>query len=348
MRWLDKMTRSFFWRPTGCLPSLASLNISHGLTARWEMAPEAIGQGQSCHPLTVVELADGKVIGDLRLAATRQDLVVGGVQSVFGCDDLQNHFALRRRRFRLPHYCRGTALLLGTSNSDNYYHWLLDVLPRWKILQAATLSPYDFVLLPGRPSRFQDETLDVLGVPPAKRLRCSKNFVHQFERLVVPAMPFPVEKVAPWVCAWVRSLFPEKGSGPEKLYLSRRGACRRPLVDELALENALSSRGFAIVHTDQMSVLEQVQLFSSARFVVAPHGAALTNMIFAPAGAKMLELFHPQHKNRCYVNLARACGHWYAGLDGEATCAVKARLLGYEMNVSAVVEMIEEQHKFVL
>ena len=39
-----------------------------------------------------------------------------------------------------------------------------------------------------------------------------------------------------------------------------------------------------------MSVAEQIDAFSRARVIVAPHGAALANLVFAPPGATLVEL----------------------------------------------------------
>lgn len=340
MRWLDHVMESLVWRPSGLVRSLAQLEAKHGLLAQFDVTPQVMGAAAGSRPLTVAELAGGKVVADLRLAVTRENVVVGGLQSIFADPEAVNHYALRRRRWRLPRHRRGTALLLGVSNGDNYYHWMLDALPRWHLAQAAGLGDYDFVLLPAKPARFQEETLDRLKVPARRRLRCSKNMVHQFERLVVPAMPFPVEEVTPWACAWVRSLFPEPGTGPEKLYLAR-GAGRRRLVNEAELEQALAARGFVIVQAGQMTVAEQAQLLGNARIVVAPHGAVLTNLLFAPTGARLLELFHPLHKNRCYVNLAAACGHHYASLDGTVTNQPGAENLEYRVEVDEVLALVQ-------
>ncbi len=318
------------------------LDASHGLLIRHDVAREIRVAGLEQHPLTVVELAAGKVVGDLRLVATRDDVVVGGLQTLFGCDDPGNHYALKRRRLRQLKFRRGTAILLGVANSDNYYHWLMDAVPRWKILLAANILKYDFVLLPGQPSQFQEETLDRLKVPPEKRLRCSKNLVHQFDRLVVPSMGFPLEEVTPWACEWVRSLFPEKISGPGKIYLTRRGAGRRRLVNESEIETILVSRGFTIIQPEQLSVAEQAGIFRSSRWVVAPHGAALTNVVFMEPGGSVVELFHPRHKNRCYVNLAAVGGHRYASLDGYITNNTGDRQLEYRIDVASVLEILEQ------
>ncbi len=332
----------FFWRPNGAAVSLAGLKTSDAAVMK-DVTLAVTGENPGSHLLIVAELAGGKIIDDLRLAATADDIVIDGLQSIFGCAAANDHYLLRRRRLRINRFWRGRALLLGSNNNDNYYHWLLDSVPRWKMIQEAGWRDYDFVLLHRQPSRVQDELLDRLKVPAAKRLRCKKYCVHQFEKLVVPAMPFPPEEVPAWTCAWLRSLFSHKIPGPEKIYLSRNGGNGRRLANEEELEAALLARGFVSVQPEKMPVAEQAKLLSSARCVVAPHGAALANLIFAPRGALLFELFHPQHKNRCYVNLAAACGHRYASLDGCAINHAKKRQLEYTVDVLAVLKILEEK-----
>jgi hypothetical protein len=315
---VTQTARSFFWKPAGFVSSMDLLDPAHGLLGRYDVTVALGGPYQRQHPLTVVELSRGKVIGDLRVVATADDTVIGGLQRLFGSVAPLDHYSLHRRRFRFPKFRRRTALLLGTPNSDNYYHWMLESFPRWKILQTAGCGQCDFVLLHGCSGPFHYEMMGRLGVPAEKCLRCSKNFVHQFERLIVPAMPFPCVEAPPdWVVTWLRSLFPPESSGPPKIYL-RRGEGRRRLVNEPELEAALQDRGFAVVEPGRLTVAEQAKWLGSARCVVAPHGAALTNLVFAPPGATLLEIFHPQHKNLTYANLAAVCGHAYAGVDGYA------------------------------
>jgi capsular polysaccharide biosynthesis protein len=218
---------------------------------------------------------------------------------------------------RLARHRPGTALLLGAANSDNYYHWVMESLPRWHLLQLAGWQNYDYVLLLNQPRAFQNELLDRLGVSAAKRLHCSKNFIHQFDRLVVPAMPAPPWQARAWACAWLRSLFPQTGGGgPEKIYLSRRDVQRRRLVNEPEIAAQLASRGFVSVQLEQLTVAAQAKLFANARCVVAPHGAGLANLVFAAPGTRVVELFHPDVLTPCYQNLAVAGGLQYAAITG--------------------------------
>jgi capsular polysaccharide biosynthesis protein len=235
---------------------------------------------------------------------------------------------------------------VGTANSDNYYSWMLESLPRWRMIQASGWADYDLVLLHSRPARFQDETLNRLGVPVAKRLRLSKNFVYQFECLVVPEMPYPLRQITPWTCEWLRSLFPERAGGPSRIYLSRRGAQRRRMVNETELEERLIERGFVSVQPETMTVAEQAELFSGAAFVVAPHGAGVTNMVFAPRGASLLELFHPDNLNQTYRNLATACGLRYASLIGRRTrelARADDTWAEFEVDIPEVLKILSKQ-----
>ena len=336
-----RIYRRFFWKAAGWVPALHSLEAAHGVRNRWNVTAAVSGRSNDPHLLTVVELAGAKIIGDLRLVATDSGVVVGGLQGLFHYTNPPDHYLMRGWHFRSPRYQPGTTWLLAAEYSDNYYHWLLNSLPRWKILQAANAPAYDFVFLPHRRMPFQDECLDRLNIPPGKRAYGSRRFVHQFERLIVPAMPFPSDEVPPWVCAWLRSLFSEKARGPDKIYLLRNSPQRR-LANEAELVSALKRLGFVSIEADRLTVAEQARLMSSARCVLSPHGAALANIVFAPPGASVLELFHPQYKNRCYANLAAAAGLHYSSLDGRATNPPAARELEYSVDIPAVVRRVAQ------
>ena len=47
---------------------------------------------------------------------------------------------------------------------------------------------------------------------------------------------------------------------------------------------------FRKVYLEQFSIREQVELFRTASHVIAAHGAGLTNVLFAPAEARILEI----------------------------------------------------------
>ena len=76
----------------------------------------------------------------------------------------------------------------------------------------------------------------------------------------------------------------------DRIYLRRGLHSSRPLDEELRLEHALQIRGFVVIDAAALPLELCISIFASASWVVAPHGAALTNLVFASPGTKVLEL----------------------------------------------------------
>jgi capsular polysaccharide biosynthesis protein len=80
----------------------------------------------------------------------------------------------------------------------------------------------------------------------------------------------------------------------------------------------LEQAGFERVEMEQLSFAAQAALMAETAVLLAPHGAGLTNMIFAPAGAQVLEIADPAYPNPNFFALAGAMGHAYWMLPAEA------------------------------
>lgn len=78
----------------------------------------------------------------------------------------------------------------------------------------------------------------------------------------------------------------------------------------------LERRGFVVLDPAALSVQEQVDTFHGAEVVVAPHGAALTNITFARPDAKVLEMFAPTYVHLGLWTIADAVGLDYRYLVG--------------------------------
>jgi capsular polysaccharide biosynthesis protein len=77
------------------------------------------------------------------------------------------------------------------------------------------------------------------------------------------------------------------------LFVSRRDSNLRVMHNEAELEAALRPLGFTTFVAGEAPVTEQIRAFSRARVIVGAHGAGLTNLIFAPPGAFVLEIATP-------------------------------------------------------
>jgi capsular polysaccharide biosynthesis protein len=90
----------------------------------------------------------------------------------------------------------------------------------------------------------------------------------------------------------------------ERLYISRGKAAHRKVINEAEIEAYLHSLGFESVLLEALTVAEQASTLHSARVVVAPHGAGLTNLVFCRPDTIVIEMFSPSYINCCYWALS--------------------------------------------
>jgi capsular polysaccharide biosynthesis protein len=83
---------------------------------------------------------------------------------------------------------------------------------------------------------------------------------------------------------------PDDPGAPKRIYVSRRGALRGPLLNEAELEAALEARGFMIVRPEAWSIRDQIILFHRAETVVGATGVAMANVLFCRPGTKVVEI----------------------------------------------------------
>lgn len=181
----------------------------------------------------------------------------------------------------------GRAMLLG--GSRNYYHWLIDHLPRLALFDP---EPGRHLVVNSDLATFQLDSLLHLGFDDERLLKLDVNERLEVEDLVVPSLLTKSSLVHPAALAWLRRRFltGDDASAPRRLYVSRQAASQRRLLDEPAVIDLLRSRGFTIVRTEGMGVTSQAALFAGADLIVTVHGAALANLAFASAGASVVEI----------------------------------------------------------
>lgn len=174
---------------------------------------------------------------------------------------------------------------------DNYSHWLFRNLLKLSTLErAGMLDAYPWLLNDDlRP--YQRQYLDLLGVGPERLIQVERNTVVRCRQLVVPALLTHARTIRGGV-DWIRERLRDCMVAPERadrlIYVSRRDVRLRTLLNEDELIAALAPLGIETVVPGELSVVEQIRAFSSARFILGIHGAALTNIVFAPYDAAIL------------------------------------------------------------
>ena len=75
-----------------------------------------------------------------------------------------------------------------------------------------------------------------------------------------------------------------------RIYVTRKLAVKRHLSNEEEFLPLLKKHNFRKFYLEELNNMDQVQLFRTASHVIAAHGAGLTNVLFAPAEIKILEI----------------------------------------------------------
>ena len=69
-------------------------------------------------------------------------------------------------------------------------------------------------------------------------------------------------------------------SSGKKIFISRKNTNLSRITNEEKVADLFRKRGFEIVHTEDLSYKQQVELFSAAICVVGATGAAMTNLVY--------------------------------------------------------------------
>jgi hypothetical protein len=208
------------------------------------------------------------------------------------------------------------------SRFHNYYHLLVDVLPRLltiehlpeydsideiKLLTTKALTPNEAYLL----SKLNLERLRPVVVEPP--------YLYRMEHLVFS--PLKTRGQAGYLpSAYVNRLrellLPDRPSRKNRrIFISRQRGRRRKIRNWEEVLHALDNLGFEWVAFETFPIQEQIEMAYDADVIVGVHGAGLTNMLFAPY-AKIVELFPTPDIAPHYFYLSRSLGLEYAFVLG--------------------------------
>jgi capsular polysaccharide biosynthesis protein len=222
---------------------------------------------------------------------------------------------------------QGTVCSLASQYAtSNYFHWMFNELPRLELIHKAGLTASDIDIFITNPlcTAFQRESLEILEIPSHKVLEAGDDFYAEADQLVVTSTLRISGHRSRWAHDFLRQSFMMAASAnthQRRLYISRADAGSRRLENEAECLSALAPLGFEKVCLGGLSIREQAALFASAKVIVAPHGAALTNLVFCHPGTHVVELFSPTWPRTYYWELSNCARLHYAYLIGEVSTA---------------------------
>ena len=215
----------------------------------------------------------------------------------------------------------GTVLVLtqGASGHNNYAHWLLDIIPKIKLVSSVyDLKKIDFFLF-SKLNHFQKQSLKIMNID-IKKFIDSNEFRHlTADNLLAVNHPYLFKKnfffsqshIPDWIIKYLRNFFLKKEKKTKfkklfKIYIDRSDSktnhCK--LINNNELITFFKKKKFKILKLSQMSFEKQISVFNNSKIIVSPHGAGLANTIFCRKNTKILEFFPKNHSNRVYKRIS--------------------------------------------
>ena len=255
-------------------------------------------------------------------------------------------------RFRLPKARRlagRTAIAVTPEAPGNYYHWLIDLLPRVGLLGSMKggFEFFERLLIDGKRAPYELQSLAAAGTPLEKIWYVDARDRFQLEEAIIPSMDEFSSTVAPWKINMLRALrdsLPGAQSFTKRMYVSRRRAAVRRVLNEQDLEKLLRAANFTLVEPETKSWEEQVAAFANAEVILAPHGAALANIAFCKPGTLVAEISTRGGYKDFYLQLAAAARLRYRFIEAQLRTGLSDSPLRPLENEGLIVDLpaIEE------
>jgi capsular polysaccharide biosynthesis protein len=255
-------------------------------------------------------------------------------------------FPTRQALGRLPTDRSVSPQVLFLGGHKNYYHWMLNWLSRVSILEAAgAIDSYDSILIGENPAPYQLNTLNSIPSISSKRvILASPQSAVEFKACQWTSI-YQDPLHAPSHIAWLRRVFltEKEETLPKKLYISREDAQgRRGLANEEEALAVLHRNGFKKIVLSGLTIKQQASLFSNATAIVAPHGAALANLVFCSKGVKVCELQSKLTYTSMYHSLGSIIGAGrYDIISCEATANRQLKLQDLHVDINKLKTLIQ-------
>lgn len=189
-------------------------------------------------------------------------------------------------------FSRKRFLLITDEWTSNYYHWHIFALKKLLILKEKNLLENSLLFLPKKYQRYK------FAVPSLEKFGIKKNqivFLQRKSNIKVAELPLiDASKQHPIAFQEIRKILTSDvkntpNFGP-RIYISRAGQVLRFVENEKETVALLEKYGFKKIIIDQFSYDEQIAICSKIKYLVSPHGAGITNLIFMPEGSSVLEM----------------------------------------------------------
>lgn len=259
--------------------------------------------------------------------------------------DISTRYSFDNFSIKNTHHINGENILLSLDSGSNYFHWMLQILPRIFLLQQHSIDwkSINKILIPQIRGNFISETLQLLDVPLDKIIQQESGNCYAFKNLYIPSKPNNHIHFQSWSIQLIRDLFlPKcKKSKHKKILILRRKTSKRNIENESQVVKKLKTFGFEAFYLEDLTVLDQASLFHGASHIVSTHGAALSNLCFCDPHTKVIELFNPFHFHCLYWSLSDLLNLDYYYSIHNSTCEFQDKSSSIKVDLSRLNDIIK-------
>lgn len=203
-------------------------------------------------------------------------------------------------------------LCLFGVQSQNFGHWFVEYLPRLMYFENSDLPSNLPIYIDEALPKTILETIKLFNVHNREIIKLQAGVQYQFDGLYFGATPnyFPFDikpgenehdtiwprKVFSDLRAKILNRIEEKqgflGRRKRRIFITRKNFGSRIIKNEAEIIEFLKERGFETIAPEELTFIEQVELFKNASIVIGPCCSALSNALFCEPNTPVIGLIH--------------------------------------------------------
>ena len=198
-------------------------------------------------------------------------------------------------------------LVVSTSGTNGYYHFLFDTVPKLLIMKKKW-DDYEKIIINKITKSYFNDFLSLFNLKSKTFISDTKNLI-MAKNIEAPLHLSQIGNPNHLTINLLRDSFlplisENDRQGFDFLYITRENAKKRRVLNEDEFLEKLNNIGFKKIELERISLVHQIELFSRAKIIVAPHGAGLSNIVFCSKQTVILELFPSNYLEACYANIS--------------------------------------------
>ena len=201
---------------------------------------------------------------------------------------------MERSKVMIP--VAGLSCCIARFGDHIYGHWLVDILPRVHHILEEKM-PIDHWLISNDTPEYALDLLEKLGVPQEKLLSYNPSqTVLEPEKLLIFPYCRCLDYFSPRIVGFANDLKSKYENGKpvgdpsRQIFVSRATLKKkiwRNLLNREEVERMFNDRGYELFNPQEHSMVDQIEMFHSARTIVGEYGSGLHNAIFAESVARV-------------------------------------------------------------